>query len=59
MFRQKWKVTSIPGGIQHSVRQYTNGVILVEEIILEECPLALQRAERSQTYDYPAPRRRK
>lgn len=59
MFRQRWKVSSIPGGIQLSTRQYTDGSMLIEEIVLEACPIALVRAEKAQMYDFPAPRRRK
>jgi hypothetical protein len=59
MFRQKWKVSTIPGGIQLSTRQYTDGSLLIEEIVLEASPLKLAREERSQAYDLPAPRRRK
>lgn len=60
VFRQKWKISTIPGGIQLSSRQYTDGSLLVEEIVLEACPLALARADHSASqYDFPAPRRRK
>jgi hypothetical protein len=59
IFQQKWKISSIPGGIQMSSRQTFDGNFLTEEIILEESPLSLARADRACTYDFPAPRRRK
>lgn len=59
MFAQKWKVSSIPGGVQLSTRQIYADGILIEEIILEASPLQLAREERAATYEYPAPRRRK
>lgn len=61
MFRQQWKVSSIPGGIQLSSRQHYADGLLTEEVVLEASPLTLQRAAATYatTYDYPAPRRRK
>lgn len=57
IFAQKWKVSSIPGGVQLSTRQVYDGNLLIEEIILEASPLTLARADRFS--EYPAARRRK
>lgn len=60
VFMKNWKVCSIPGGIQMSSRQIYSGGMLIEEIVLEASPLSLARAaDRTATYDYAAPRRRK
>lgn len=59
MFRQKWKLSSLPGGVQMSSRQIFDGELLIEEIILEATPLSLAPAESTQLYDIPVVRRRK
>jgi hypothetical protein len=60
VFMKKWRVESVPGGVQVSSRQIYSAGMLVEEVVLEASPLALARAaDRQVTYDYPAPRRRK